>query len=114
MFRNQTSSEALFTFTYTSSVESAFLRDHCSVLVGNSHFDLTVLKQPDLNSDRTNILDRYKWLHPGCIPPPMPFDEVPLRDLLSDPATLWKTLLYLRGWSRPTRFVNYLLAHNFH
>ncbi|KAJ7801349.1 hypothetical protein B0H14DRAFT_2615384 [Mycena olivaceomarginata] len=34
----------------------------------------------------------------------MPFDEVPLRDLLSDPATLWKTLLYLRGWSRPTRF----------
>jgi hypothetical protein len=96
MFRNQTSSETLSTFTCASCVESALLRDHCSVLVGDSHFDLTVLKRPDLNSDETNILDRYKWLHPGCIPPPMPFDEGPL---LLDPATLWKTLLYLHGWS---------------
>ncbi|KAJ7435591.1 hypothetical protein B0H11DRAFT_2207563 [Mycena galericulata] len=58
---------------------------HCSVLVGDSHFDLTVLKRPDLNSDETNLLDRYKWLHPDSIPPPMPFDEGPLRDLLLDP-----------------------------
>lgn len=35
--------------------------------------------------DETNLLDRYKWLDPACVPPPMPFDEGPLRDLLLDP-----------------------------
>jgi hypothetical protein len=85
MFRNQTSSEVLSTFTCATCAESVSLRDHCSVRVGDSYFDLTVLKRPDLNSDETNILDRYKWLHPDCISPPMPFDEGPLRDLLLDP-----------------------------
>lgn len=85
MFRNQTSSEGLSTFTCASCAESVSLRDHCSVRVGDSHFDLTVLKRPDLNWDETNILNRYKWLHPNCISPPLPFDEDPLRDLLLDP-----------------------------
>lgn len=45
-----------------------------------------LLKRPDLASDETNLLDRYKWLDPNCVPPPMPFDDGSLRDLLLDPA----------------------------
>jgi hypothetical protein len=31
------------------------------------------------------MLDRYKWLHPDCIPPSIPFGEGPLHDPLLDP-----------------------------
>ncbi|KAJ7743467.1 hypothetical protein DFH07DRAFT_777384 [Mycena maculata] len=61
------------------------MRSHCSLVVGDHRFDLSILKRPDLQSDEANLLDRYKWLHPDCIPPPMPFDEGPLSDLLLDP-----------------------------
>ncbi|KAJ6525245.1 hypothetical protein DFH09DRAFT_1095718 [Mycena vulgaris] len=43
-----------------------------------------VLKRPDLKSDESNLLDRYKWLHPDCASPPMPVDKMtkgnPIRD----------------------------------
>ncbi|KAJ7924534.1 hypothetical protein B0H13DRAFT_2578761 [Mycena leptocephala] len=84
-FRDQTSSAALSTFTCASCAESVSLRSHCSVAVGDSKFDLSVLKRPDLKSDEANLLDRYRWLHPDCVPPTMPFDKGPLRDLLLDP-----------------------------
>jgi hypothetical protein len=48
-------------------------------------FDLQLLKRPDLNCNEDIILDQYKWLHPDCVPPPMPYDEGPLKDLLLDP-----------------------------
>jgi hypothetical protein len=85
MFRNQTSSEALSVFTCASCTESVSLSDHCSALVDDPHLDLSVQNRPDLNSEDANMLDRYKWLHPDCIPPSIPFDEGPLRDLLLDP-----------------------------
>ncbi|KAJ7931923.1 hypothetical protein B0H13DRAFT_1857572 [Mycena leptocephala] len=39
-------------------------------------------QRPDCKTDEANLLDHYKLLHPDCIPPPMPYDEGPLRDLL--------------------------------
>lgn len=84
-FRDQTCSAALSTFTCASCAESVSLRFHCSVAIGDSKFDLSVLKRPDLKSDEANLLDRYKWLHPDCVPPTMPFNEGLLCDLLLDP-----------------------------
>ncbi|KAJ6509775.1 hypothetical protein DFH09DRAFT_1288674 [Mycena vulgaris] len=59
IFRDQTSSEALAAFT--------------------------ILMQPDLKLNEEYLLAQYKWFHPGCISPPMPYDDGPLRDLLVDP-----------------------------
>jgi hypothetical protein len=70
-FRDQTSSEALSTFTCASCAESVSLRSHCSLIVGDSQIDLGVLKRPDLETDEANLLDRYKWPHPASISPLM-------------------------------------------
>jgi hypothetical protein len=84
LFRNETSSDALSTFTCAACAESVPLRSHCSVTVGDPNIDLDVLKRPDLRPDDSLLLDQYKWLNPECDPPPMPFDEGPLRDILVD------------------------------
>ncbi|KAJ7611290.1 hypothetical protein FB45DRAFT_875488 [Roridomyces roridus] len=80
-FRERTGSEALSTFTCAVCAESSPLRSHCSVAADDPEFDLSILQQPD----DTNVLDMYKWLHPECEQPPMPYDEGPLRNLLVDP-----------------------------
>jgi hypothetical protein len=54
-------------------------------VAGDTRLDLNVFKRPDFKVDETNLLDRYKWLHPDCTQPMMPFEEGPLRDLLLDP-----------------------------
>ncbi|KAJ7870459.1 hypothetical protein B0H14DRAFT_2571243 [Mycena olivaceomarginata] len=51
LFREMTSSEAFTSFMY---------------------FNLEVLKRPDTAENEALLLDHYKWLHPDCIPPPMP------------------------------------------
>ncbi|KAJ6603990.1 hypothetical protein B0H10DRAFT_1957564 [Mycena sp. CBHHK59/15] len=79
MFRDQTSSEASSTFT-------------CA------YFDLNVLKRPDLASNETNLLDRYKWLHPNCVPPPMPFDDGPCATF-----SLRSSWCFVSKW-RPSRY----------
>jgi hypothetical protein len=84
LFRETTSSEALSTFTCAACAESAPLRSHCSMSIGDPSFDLNLLKRPNLKSDESLLLDQYKWLHPDCVPPPMPFDDGPLRDILVD------------------------------
>ncbi|KAJ7207628.1 hypothetical protein GGX14DRAFT_396446 [Mycena pura] len=52
-FRDQTSSEALSTFTCASCAETVLLRSQCSIVAGDPHYDLNVLKRPDLKSDNT-------------------------------------------------------------
>jgi hypothetical protein len=76
IIREQTSSEALSTFTYAACAESIPQRSHCPV--GDPGFNSDLLKCPDLKFDEANLLDSYKWLHPDCVPPPVPFDEGPL------------------------------------
>ena len=78
MFREQTSSEALSTFTYAECAESIPQRSHCPVVVGDPGFNADVLKRLDLKFGEANLLDSYKWLHSDCVPPPVPFDERPL------------------------------------
>jgi hypothetical protein len=80
LFREQTSSEALATFTCASCAEAVSMRSHCSLSL--SEFDFNILKRPDLKTNEAFLLDQYKYLHPDCIPPPMPFDDGPLRDLI--------------------------------
>ncbi|KAJ7891747.1 hypothetical protein B0H13DRAFT_2340450 [Mycena leptocephala] len=75
LFREQTSSEALGTFTCASCGGAVPLRSHRSLSL--SQFDVDVLKRPDLSANEENLLDRYKWLHPASTPAPMPFDELP-------------------------------------
>lgn len=50
LFRDQTGSEALATFTCASCSESTHLRAHCSITTGDPHVDLSVHKRPDLKS----------------------------------------------------------------
>jgi hypothetical protein len=83
IFRQQTSSESLATSTCASCAESALRRSNFSLSLDN--FDKHLLLRPDLKSNELLLLDRYKWLHPDCVPPLMPYDEGPLRDLLVDP-----------------------------
>ncbi|KAJ7234431.1 hypothetical protein C8J57DRAFT_1531590 [Mycena rebaudengoi] len=83
LFRERTSSEALTNFTCASCAEAVPLHSHCSMSLND--FDLQLLKRPDLNCNEDIILDQYKWLHPDCVPPPMSYDEGPLKDLLLDP-----------------------------
>ncbi|KAJ7339032.1 hypothetical protein DFH08DRAFT_938813 [Mycena albidolilacea] len=54
------SSEALSTFTCAVCAKSASLRSHCSVVVNNPDFDLSVLVHPDFKADKSNLLNRYK------------------------------------------------------
>jgi hypothetical protein len=75
IIREQTSSEALSTFTYAACAESNPQRSHCPVVVGDPGFNSDLLKRPDLKFDEANLLDSYKWLHPDCVPPPVPVDE---------------------------------------
>jgi hypothetical protein len=67
LFRDQTGSEALATFTCASCSESTPLRAHCSVTIGDPHFDLSVLKRPDLKSDDALLV--FLWLWPQAKKP---------------------------------------------
>lgn len=84
LFRDVTSSEALTTVTCASCAEAVALQAQCSL--ATDAFNTDLLKRPDVAVSEDPILDRYKWLHPDCVPPPMPFDsDGPLKDLLLDP-----------------------------
>jgi hypothetical protein len=83
LFREQTSSEALATFTSASCAETIPLRSHCLLSLFELNFE--ILKRPDLNANEEHVLDLYKWLHPDCTPPPTTFDEGALHDILVDP-----------------------------
>jgi len=72
----------LVTFTCASWPEAVLLRSHCSLSF--AEFDIELLKRSYLTANEDLVLDRYKWLHPECNPPAMPFDEGVLRDILVD------------------------------
>ena len=57
IIREQTSSEALSTFTYAACAESIRQRSRCPVVVGDPGFNSDLLKHPDLKFDEANLLD---------------------------------------------------------
>ncbi|KAJ7902728.1 hypothetical protein B0H14DRAFT_2555226 [Mycena olivaceomarginata] len=69
-FREMTSSEAFTSFMCALCAEAVPLRSHCSL--STKDFNLEILKRPDMAENEALLLDHYKWLHPDCIPPPMP------------------------------------------
>ncbi|KAJ6505025.1 hypothetical protein C8R45DRAFT_923332 [Mycena sanguinolenta] len=83
LFREMTSFKALSSFTCASCAEAVPLRSHCSLSAKD--FDLNNLKRPDRSGNEELLLDRYKWLHPDCVPLQMPFDECEFKDVLVDP-----------------------------
>jgi hypothetical protein len=84
IFRERTSSEALTTFTCASCAETVPLISQCSLSLDMFHTE--IIKQPDRRLDDDLVLERYKWLHPECVPPLMPLDgNDVLDDLLLDP-----------------------------
>ncbi|KAJ7330809.1 hypothetical protein DFH08DRAFT_814896 [Mycena albidolilacea] len=79
IFRERTSSEALTTFTCASCAETVPLISQCSLSLDMFHTE--IIKRPDRRLDDDLVLERYKWLHPECVPPSMPLDG---NDVLDD------------------------------
>ncbi|KAF7378322.1 ATP-dependent DNA helicase [Mycena sanguinolenta] len=84
LFRERTSSEALTTFTCAACAEAVPPLSQC--LLPLDAFNTDLIKRPDRTLDENGMLDKYKWLHPDCLPPPMPLDgNAVLQDFLLDP-----------------------------
>jgi len=80
-FRRLTSKEELSSFTCASCAEECLDKVRCNLAIND--IDLTILRHPDCYD---YPLQTDRWLDPDCSPPPLPYDDGPLKDILLDPA----------------------------
>lgn len=84
LFHERTLSEALTNFTCALCAKAVPLISQCSLSL--DMFNTEIIKQPDRRLNDDLVLERYKWLHPECVLPPIPLDgNGVLNDLLLDP-----------------------------